>query len=252
MQNTDEKILIEAGLSEEQSAIYSALLDKGPMKAGPISSWTGLKRGLVYKVLDQLENMGLVSKKGGEGTVAVFSPSHPSRLAEIMEQKEKSFALAKETIMFSLGNLSSKFNLLSGKPNVQFYEGKDAIDKITSDYPKKDTEIRQWIDISEAMKIMGDSTVSYLKERIKKGISKRMIISLTEENKNYVKNGSELTSFKGINKNLPTAIQVYDDTVAMLTLSKEKNIGLIIEDKDISLTLKNIFDDCWKKSDEIN
>ncbi len=86
-QNTDEKILIEAGLSEEQAAIYSALLDKGPLKAGAISSWTGIKRGLIYKVLDQLENMGLVSKKGGDGTVAVFAPEHPSRLSEIMERK---------------------------------------------------------------------------------------------------------------------------------------------------------------------
>jgi hypothetical protein len=79
-----------------------------------------------------------------------------------------------------------------------------------------------------------------------------MIVSLTEDNKNYAKNGSELTSFRGINKNLPTAIQVYDNTVAMLTLSKEKNIGLIVEDKDIAETLKNIFDNCWEKSEEIN
>ena len=133
MENTNEKILIEAGLSEEQSAIYGALLDKGPLKAGAIASWTGLKRGLIYKVLDQLENMGLVSQKGGDGTVAVFAPEHPSRLAEIMERKEKSIALARETVLLSLGTLSSKFNLLSGKPNVQFYEGKDGVERVLND-----------------------------------------------------------------------------------------------------------------------
>lgn len=249
MENNDEKILIEAGLSEEQAAVYSALLDKGAMKAGPISTWTGIKRGLVYKVLDQLENMGLVSKNENSGSVTVFSPSHPERLREIMEQKEKSVALAKETLSFSLGSLSSKFNLLSGKPNIQFFEGKEAIERITSDYPKTETEIRQWIDISEAMKNMGENTVSYLKERIKKNISKRMIVSQSEENINYAKNGSELTSFKFINKNIPTALQVYDNTVAMLTLSKDKNIGLIIEDKDIAETIKNIFDTLWEKSE---
>lgn len=252
MENTNEKILIEAGLSEEQALIYASLLDKGPMKAGPISSWTGIKRGLVYKVLDQLENMGLISKKGGEGTVAIFSPSHPERLREIMEQKEKALALAKETVLFSLGSLSSKFNLQTGKPNVQFFEGKEAIERITGDYPRDDKEIREWIDISEAMKIMRENTVSYLKERIKKGISKRMIVSNTEENKDYTKNGGELTSFRIINKNLPTAIQVYDNTVAMLTLSKEKSIGLLIEDKEIAETLKNIFDNVWEKAEETN
>lgn len=251
-ENINEKILIEAGLSEEQSAIYSALLDKGPMKAGPISTWTGLKRGLVYKVLDQLENMGLVSKKGGAGTVAVFSPNHPSRLSEIMEQKEKSLALAKETVLFSLGSLSSKFNLQTGKPNVQFFEGKDAIERITSDYPKTDNEIRQWMNVGEAMKNMGEDTVRYLNERIKKGISKRMVVPTNEESLSYAKKGSELTSFKKVDKDLPTAIQVYDDTVSMLTLSKEKTIGLIIEDKDIATTLKSIFDNTWEKADDIS
>jgi sugar-specific transcriptional regulator TrmB len=252
MNNQDEKILIEAGLSEEQALVYSSLLEKGPMKAGLISSWTGLKRGLIYKVLDQLENMGLASKKGGEGTVAIFSPSHPQKLRDIMEQKEKALSLAKETVLLSLGSLSSKFNLQTGKPSVQFFEGKEAIERITSDYPKKDIEIRQWIDISEAMKIMGADTVRYLEERIKKGISKRMIISLTEENKNYVKKESKLTSFKFKDKDIPTAIQVYDDIVAMLTLTQDKNIGLIIEDKEIAETLKNIFDYNWQKAEKID
>jgi sugar-specific transcriptional regulator TrmB len=251
MENTDEKILIEAGLSEEQSAIYGSLLDKGPLKAGAISAWTGLKRGLIYKVLEQLENMGLVSKKGGEGTVAVFAPEHPSHLKEMMERKEKSFAQAKEAVSFSLGALSSKFNLLSGKPNVQFFEGQEAIDRITSDYPRIDNEIRQWINISKAMKIIGENTVRYLNERVKKGISKRMLMSESEENRNYAKKGSELTSFKIINKDFPSAIQVYDDTVAILTLSEEKSIGLLIEDNAIATTLKSIFDNAWEKSGEV-
>jgi sugar-specific transcriptional regulator TrmB len=251
MENTDDKILIEAGLSEEQAAIYGSLLDKGPLKAGAISAWTGLKRGLIYKVLEQLEGMDLVSKKGGKGTVAVFAPEHPSHLKEMMERKEKSLAQAKEAVSFSLGALSSKFNLLSGKPNVQFFEGQEAIEKITSDYPRVDTEIRQWINISKALKIIGEHTVRYLNERVNKGIAKKMIVSESEENRNYVKNGSQLTSFRIVNKEFPSAIQVYDSTVAILTLSEEKSIGLLIEDKDIATTLKNIFDNAWEKSEEI-
>lgn len=248
----EENILIQAGLSSEQSAVYQALLGKGPQKASDLSKWTGIKRGLMYKVLEQLENMSLVTKNENEGAITVFSPSHPSLLLENIERKEREMILTKEMLANSIGTLSSKFNLIAGKPNVQFFEGKEAIDKITGDYPKKDIEIRQWIDISEAMKSIGDDTVHYLNERIKKNISKRMVVSNTEENLNYIKSGSLLTSFKKIDKDLPTAIQVYDNIVSMLTLSKDKNIGLIIEDKDIALTLKNIFDTYWEKSEEIN
>jgi hypothetical protein len=48
-------------------------------------------------------------------------------------------------------------------------------------------------------------------------------------------------------QDLPTAIQVYDNTVTMLTLEKNKKIGLIIEDSSIALTLKKIFDSNWEK-----
>jgi sugar-specific transcriptional regulator TrmB len=196
--------------------------------------------------------MGLVSKKGGEGTVAIFSPSHPQKLRDIMEQKEKALSLVKETVLLSLGSLSSKFNLQTGKPSVQFFEGKEAIERITHDYPKEDKEIRQWMNVKEAMDNMGEDTVRYLKERVEKNISKRMIVSDSQENIDYARKRSELTSFKKINGNLPTAIQVYDNVVSMLTLSKDKSIGLIIEDKEIAETLKNIFDYSWQKAEEID
>ncbi|MDQ5952940.1 MAG: HTH-type transcriptional regulator, sugar sensing transcriptional regulator [Patescibacteria group bacterium] len=249
----DENILKQAGLSEEQAITYEALLEKGPQKATPLSSWTGIKRGLIYKVLEQLENMGLVEKKGGTGTVAVFYPNHPSVLLDKMDRDKKNLDLAKEVVGAGIGALSSKYNLLAGKPNVRFFEGSDAIEKITSDYPKKDTEIRQWIDISIATKEIKNEFSKYLEERVKKGISKRMIVPNNTLSIEYVKKGSELTEFH-IEKSatsIPTAIQVYDDTVSMLTLSDTKKIGFIIEDPAIAETMKNIFDEAWNKNKTI-
>ncbi len=243
-----ENILKQAGLSEEQAIVYESLLEKGPQKASPLASWTGIKRGLVYKILEQLENMGLVEKKGGTGTVAVFYPAHPSILLDKMDRDKKNFELAKEIVGAGIGVLSSKYNLIVGKPNVRFFEGSDAIKNITNDYPKTDKEIRQWINISEALNKIKNETINYKDERVKKGISKRMIISENTDNINYVKTNHALTEFKFIKKDLPTAVQVYDDTVSMLTLTDDKNIGIIIEDKSIAETMKNIFDELWENS----
>ena len=74
----DITILQQAGLSEEQALTYQALLDKGPQKASNIAQWTGIKRGLTYKVLDELVNIGLVEKKEPTSGVATFFPLHPS------------------------------------------------------------------------------------------------------------------------------------------------------------------------------
>src|SRR3989338_3023294 len=146
----EENIIIEAGLSEEQALVYQSLLEGGPQKASPLSSWTGIKRGLIYKILEQLENMGLVEKRGGAGTVAVFSPNHPSLLLEKIERDKKNLELSKEMVQAGLGNLTSKYNLIAGKPNVRFFEGKEGIVNVVRDSYGSKTEILTYAD-NEAM-----------------------------------------------------------------------------------------------------
>ncbi len=247
--------LIEAGLSEEQAIVYDALLEKGPQRASVLSKWTGIKRGLTYKILEQLKNMGLIEEKGGKGTVAVFIASHPSLLLGNIERREKELSLAKEMLSHSLGGLVSKYNLIAGKPNVQFYEGNEAIIKITGDLPKEDKEIRQMVDMELAMNKFPEETIKHLKKRVNAGITKRMILSDNKYNIDYAKKGTELTEFKYTKKikTFPTAILAYDNKTSMLTFSKEKVVGLIIEDKEISETFKIIFDGYWKNvAEKIN
>jgi sugar-specific transcriptional regulator TrmB len=256
--NNDEKILIEAGLSEEQSAIYSALLDKGPLKAGAIASWTGIKRGLIYKVLDQLKNMGLITEKGGEGTVAVFSPNHPSRLAEIMEQKEKALALAKETVSFSLGALSSKFNLLSGKPNVQFYEGEEGIKKVLEDtlMVPPGTEIYTYADIEAITKYIPEINKDYSNKRESLKIKKRGLVLDTEKAREIIKDyHTDVTETRFIKSDIgefETVIQIYENKISYITLKNDSMIGVIIEDSSIYKIHKAIFETLWGLIPEVN
>lgn len=256
--NADEKILIEAGLSEEQSAIYSALLDKGPMKASALSTWTGIKRGLIYKVLEQLEGMGLISKKGGPGTVAVFSPEHPSRLSEIMERKERSLALAKETIMFSLGNLSSKFNLLSGKPNVQFFEGKEGVEKILEDTLSTTDEILTYVDMEIVEKYFKDINDRYVEKRTKKDIKKRLLVienNFTVElfrkwnvEKPDFFSVTELKMAKTPINEVEGAIQIYNNKIGIITISNENLISIVIEDARINKLFRSMFEAIYSTS----
>jgi sugar-specific transcriptional regulator TrmB len=246
----EENILKQAGLSEEQSITYESLLDKGPQKASSLSLWTGIKRSLTYKVLEQLENMGLVEKKGGTGTVAVFYPAHPSILLDKIDRDKKNLDLAKEVVSLGISNLSSKYNLLTGKPNIRFFEGEDSISNITGDFPKNEKEIRQIIDISNALTEFKDETINYLNKRIKLGISKKMLLPDTIENREYVKKGTEMTEFKFLPKGIemPTSFQTYENKVTILTLNKDKKVGLIIEDKEVASGMQNLFDALWSLS----
>lgn len=250
----EENILIQAGLSEEQAQTYQALLDKGPQRASDLSKWTGIKRGLIYKVLEQLESMGLVSKKGGPGTVAVFSPSHPSLLLSNIERKEKEIALNKEMLASSIGSLSSKYNLIIGKPNVQFFEGADGVAKVAIDSIYSKSEILSYIDNEAVNKYMGDFNKKYVSERKKLNIKKKMLVVDSAYIRNHVKEmDKDTTEVRIISKSeaFGTVMQIYDDKISYTTVSENKKIGVIIEDSDIAKMHRIIFYAAWEKAEAL-
>jgi len=245
----ETKILIDLGLTEDEAKIYNSLLEGGLMPARMVALKSGVGRQLTYKVLDDLIKKEIVEKKETGTKILLFAPVHPRELEKLLTKKKEEVENTKKALEESLGGMISKYNLFIGKPNVQFFEGNETIEKITGDYPKEDKEIRQWIDVALATNEIGGKFFEYLGQRIKKGISKRMILPNNPKSEEYANRGAQMTEMR-IEKNLqdlPTAIQVYDNTVTMLTLEENKKIGLIIEDTSIAETLKKIFDSNWKK-----
>jgi len=247
----EENILIQAGLSEEQAQIYQALLDKGPQRASDLTKWIGIKRGLVYKVLEQLENMGLALKSDGKGTVAIFSPAHPSLLLSNIERKEKEVAMTREMLASSLGSLSSKYNLITGKPNVQFFEGEEGIKKVLWDTlnTPKGTEICAYGDLESILKYIPKINDEYSDRREKLGIKKRGFLLDNAETREKIKNyHTEVTETKFIKYNIPemeTEVQIYENKISFITLKDNSMIGIIIEDPFIYKMQKAIFDHLW-------
>lgn len=249
----EENILIQAGLSEEQAQAYQSLLEKGPQRASDLAKWTGIKRGLIYKVLEQLETMGLVSKQGGPGTVATFSPLHPSLLLTNIERKEKELALNKEILSSAIGSLASKYNLVIGKPNVQFFEGKDGLKKVLWDSLSSQTEIYSYADIESIQKYISEINQEYVKKRENLKIQKKGIVLDTEFNrsylKNYYKNITDTKFIKITQAPFQTIMQIYDNKISYLTLENNKMIGVIIDDPYIYRMHKDLFEFMWNKGD---
>ncbi len=250
----EENILIQAGLSEEQALAYQSLLDKGPQRASDLSRWTGIKRGLIYKVLEQLESMTLVSKHGGPGTVAIFSPAHPSLLLSNIERKEKEVALNKEILLSSIGTLSSKYNLIIGKPSIQFFEGEEGVKQVIKDSLTATETILQYVDNEAVNKYIPAENKEYTNKRIKLGIKKRMLSPNSQHTKDRVKTmNSEFIELRVINntEQFKTVMQIYNDKVTYLTLSENKKIGVIIEDADIANMHKILFKQLWDKAEQV-
>ncbi len=253
---TEENILIQSGLSADQALIYQSLLEKGAQKAGELSKWTGVKRGLVYKTLEQLEHLGLVQKKGGTGTVTTYSPSHPDRLIDMLESQEKNIQLAKETVSANLGTFLSQFNLFQEKPGVQFFEGIKGLERLWSDIisEKKDIFLIQ-SPADRNHPEVDDKILKQIQKQVTNNIHTKAITPIVEDTFHWVKEFDEkhfverqvvpIEVF-----NIPAQIILYGKQKVGITSFGETMITTIIDDYATYTTFLIIFNFIWNTAKE--
>jgi sugar-specific transcriptional regulator TrmB len=241
--------LTQAGLALDQATIYELLIQNGAMPAGKISQKTPLKRGLVYKVLDELIAMGLVLKKEVPGKVALFEPAHPLKLKELAEKKEEQAKNAQNVLNGVLGALTSSYNLVSGKPGVLFYEGLDGVSKVLDDSLESKTEILSYVDIEAIVKNIDSINKAYATKRERLQIKKRGIILDSPFAREYLSNYyTAVTDSKLITYDAPpfqSVMQIYDNKISYITLVPGKMMGVIIEDMFIYNMHKYLFEFLW-------
>lgn len=248
-----KELLIELGLSQNEAIIYEYLLANGESLAGNIIKKTPLKRGVVYNALTDLVKKGLI-KQSKKGKILSFSPNHPDKLREYIENREREVKKAEISLESQMPLLLSSFNLVSGQPGVRIYEGKDGLAKTLNDSLSSRTEILTYADIFGMEKYLGRANDKYVKKRKELGITKRGIVPDTDYAKKYLKDyDKSVTKIKFIDaKKYPLSLEmeIYDNKVSFMTFSEKKLIGVIIENEEIYKTQKSIFEIVWESAKE--
>ncbi|MDQ5941011.1 MAG: HTH-type transcriptional regulator, sugar sensing transcriptional regulator [Candidatus Dependentiae bacterium] len=246
-----ENTLSKAGLSPDQARIYDVLLKNGPLPAGEVSKKAELKRGLTYKVLDELVALGL-AKKNEKGKVLRFEPTHPLQLKELAERKEQEAKVAQEALGGIIGNLVADFNLISGKPGVRYYEGKEAVRILGEDSLSSKTDILTYIDSELMDKYLSKENAEYIKKRVGLGLRKRIISPDNAYNRNLEeKFRTRLVAVRLVNDFISpftTVTQIYDEKISYLTLHQGTLVGIIIENPYISEMHRVIFEKMWQQA----
>ena len=244
-------ILIQAGLSSEQALVYGVLLKHGTQPARRIAQHANLGRPLVYKLLEQLEDEGLVTKTDPDGGVAVFTPAHPGVLREKVDVQLREAQALQERVASSLGDLVSDYNLMVGKPNVQFYEGEEGMQEVLDDSLYAKEMIYTYVDIESIEKYIPKINERYAKKREKLGIKKQGIVYDTPFNRKFLAEyHTEVTESKFLTwekEPTHTVMQIYDGKISYLTLVDQNMIGLIIEDQHIYHMHKSLFEYQWSQ-----
>ncbi|MSU56213.1 MAG: hypothetical protein EXS51_02810 [Candidatus Taylorbacteria bacterium] len=251
-----EKFLEELGLNKEQSLVYEAMLKNGLMPARMVAQKSGIKRSLTYKILEQLISLGLVEKRDNIGKITFFFPAHPGKLREFLQKREEAIKTAEASLGGIMGRMVSDFNLLSGKPNVQFYEGPEGMKKVLEDSLTAESEIYSYSDVISVQKYIPDLNTEYMLKRKKFSVKKKILFFDSPEARKLLPDiyRPDITEYKFISfKTQPphTVMQIYDNKVSYITLGKDQMIGVIIEDANIYSLHKYLFENQWNISPEL-
>ena len=181
--------------------------------------------------------------------MATFSPEHPLKLKELIENIRLDADDAKIALDGVLGKLLSDFNLTSGKPGVQFFEGAEGMRAVLDDALDAHTDILAYIDIDIITRELGDISKEFGKSRVRRNIKKRNIGIDTPENRKLIDAGylDTLTEERLIpwsTNAFGASMQIYDDKISYLTFGAQK-IGVIITDPLVTQMQRTLFEFTW-------
>ena len=251
------KQLTGIGLTPHQASVYQTLLASGGMKASKLSSKTGIARGVLYKTLDELMEIGLVSRIDPEGEVSQYFAKHPSNLEKRIAQEETRVREMKTALGGILPMMISDFNLMSGKPGVRFFEGREGIEKVLEDSLRiKEETIYTYADIESVVKNIKTINENYVKKRDSLGIKKKALILDTEFAREYMRTyHTKVTDTRLIKtadaKPFQSVMEIYGGKVSYITFEKDRMIGVIIEDSAIYDMHRYIFESMWEEAERV-
>jgi len=226
--------LHEAGLTENESKIYVALLELGPSNAGLITRKTGLHRRVIYDTLDMLIKKGLIGYIL-KNNKRLFQASNPKKILEILQEKEHS-------IQEILPEMLALYGSTKEKEETNFYKGKNGLKTVLEDQLS-----------SKEIKIMGASPIAYEtlqfyfkwfdKKRVENKIKAKIIFSNSDK-----KQKIPLSEIKYLPEKYssPLAINIYGDKVAIILWSKENPLAIVIKNKEISQSYEKYFELMWR------
>lgn len=246
------ELLIQAGLSQKEAAVYEQLLELGPSSVGRLIKSLPYKRGDLYNILYSLRDKGLLSEELKKG-IMTFTLESPEKLQVLLASQKEKITTQEKALSDTFPQLKSLYNLSMNKPGVRFYEGKEGVWKTLEDSLSTTGEIYTYGDHDALNQYIPDLNKRYFRERAKKNIRQKMILLDSPNARSFLATHlREITETKLIpvprDGLVATMMKVYDGRVSYFTFSESSLIGVIIEDKEIFRFHKLLFEYLWSIS----
>ena len=229
--------LKEAGLTENETKLYLALLELGPANAGLLSRKAGLHRRVVYDTADMLIRKGLIGYIL-RNNVRLFQASDPKRIKEMISEKEKLV----DEIMPKMNEL---FFRTKTKEETNFYKGKNGLKNVFEDQLNERKEVMV-IGASElAYDVLQFYFKWYDKKRVENKIKARIIFHKTDKKPKIPY--SEVRYLPGKYFS-PVAVNIWADKIALILWNKDNPLAIVIKNKLFAEGYKQYFELMWNSA----
>ena len=238
------KQLQHLGLSDKEAAVYIASLELGSDTVQEIANRAEVKRANTYAVIEKLMGKGLMSSVE-KGKKTLYQVEDPKQLLRLLQEQEEGIKKKEQEFKKHLPELETLFDIAEEKPKVRYFEGKEGLIAIREDYFKaKNKDALGVFALDEEKKVFSEEERKNAYER---RVNKNINTKLLYTSEKRMEATPKLTIRRFIPKDkfpMSSSIIIYDNKVGIVSL-KGKLIGVIIENKEISNTLRSIFNIAW-------
>lgn len=242
------KQLQELGLSEKEAKVYLANLELGSSSVQDIARKAGVNRPTTYVQIESLITKGLSSSLI-RGKKRYFNAESPEQLERLLDIQTKKIEDKKDNLKSILPELKNIFNLSEEKPKVRFFEGLEGFRAMQLDILRTDIKTFEEVTpIDDAYKIFPSKLHQQRQKIINKfkTIPTRIIYTSKKGKFLPFEEGALMHRFVPTEK-FPFAaeIDIYGENKIAVFSMKNRPVGVIIENKEITSTLRMLFDLAW-------
>lgn len=237
----DYRELTYLGLAEKEAKVYLASLELGKSPVQKIAEKAEVNRATTYVIIEGLMKKGLMSTYT-EDKKQLFCAEAPEKLSLLFREQAMEIQRKQEYLDKILPEMKSLNVSVKNKPVVRYYEGKSGMRAIAEEFylTKHKEEFTRMIYSYDLLlnSFSKDELDSLRKRRQNKKVKVKSIIN---DDLNRLITDADVIRVSSKEAKITSDIAIYENKIRIVTL-KGDQMGVIIENKEISDTLKILFD----------
>ena len=249
-----KEVLEELGLTERQAKVYLATLELGESGISEIAQKAQIRRSGTYYLSESLVGGKLFYKTKKENKT-YYSAVDPKTLLEQAKYK-------KQLLEQNFSEFQAIAKLATKKANIRIYEGIEGIkDAYKRSLKKKNAKMYAFSPFATAQKqaiFHGKEYLEWGLDFIRKRAKRNIYVydiaeDSPEARERKARDKQELRETLLVPKEqfpFTNEIDIFEDMV--IIISYKELIAIIIESKDIALTMKSIFKMSWETAKKYN